>query len=39
MKKPYEKPAVIYSGRIEGRTSTCISGDDSCRTNGGPINS
>jgi hypothetical protein len=37
MKKPYEKPAIVYSQPIEARAVACSRGDDACRTNGGPV--
>jgi hypothetical protein len=39
MKKPYEKPAIVFTEKITVRATTCISGDEACRANGGPIQS
>lgn len=39
MKKPYEKPAVIDTKKLEARAVTCSRSDEACRTNGGPLNS
>ena len=39
MKKPYEKPAIIWTEKIEARAVVCSKGDDTCRVSGGPINS
>jgi hypothetical protein len=39
MKKPYEKPVIVYTEKITARTTTCISGDEACRVNGGPLQS
>jgi hypothetical protein len=39
MKKPYEKPAIIWSEAMTGRAVTCARGDEACRVSGGPIDS
>jgi hypothetical protein len=39
VKKPYEKPAIVQSQRIESRAVSCARGDSSCQANGGPIGS
>jgi len=39
MKKPYEKPAIIWTEKIEARATACAKGDEVCRLAGGPINS
>ena len=39
MKKPYERPAIVYSEPLATRAVACSRTDDSCRTQGGPINS
>ncbi len=39
MKKPCEKPAIVYSQPIESRAAACCRSNDACRTNGGPIGS
>jgi hypothetical protein len=39
MKKPYEKPAIVSTEKITSRVTVCISSDEACRTNGGPIQS
>ncbi len=38
MKKPYEKPAVIFSVPLEGRAGVCAQSDSVCAALG-PINS
>jgi hypothetical protein len=37
MKKPYEKPAIIHTEKIEARAVTCTKADASCGA--GPITS
>jgi hypothetical protein len=38
MKKPYEKPEIIYQGVIETRAASCSKNDEICRqTTGGPL--
>ena len=39
MKKPYEKPAIVYTETITVRATACARGDEACRVQGGPINS
>jgi hypothetical protein len=38
MKKPYEKPAIIHSEKVEARAVTCSKSNDSCNAPG-PITS
>jgi hypothetical protein len=37
-KKPYEKPAIIHSEKIEARATTCSKSNDAC-ANQGPVTS
>ena len=37
MKKPYEKPAIVYAEPLVARTTSCARSDEACRTSGGPI--
>jgi hypothetical protein len=37
MKKPYEKPAIVHTERIEARATSCTKADGSCGA--GPITS
>ena len=37
MKKPYEKPAIVYAGEIEARAVFCLKAGEECRQ--GPITS
>ncbi len=39
MKKPYEPPRILTTEKLVGRAVACASGDDSCRVQGGPLNS
>ena len=39
MKKPYEKPAIIHTEKIEARAVTCSKSNDACATAGGPLSS
>jgi hypothetical protein len=39
MKKPYEKPAIVYSEKVEARAVTCSKSDESTCGPGGPITS
>ena len=38
MKKPYEKPAIIHTEKIEARAVACSKADDAC-TRQGPVTS
>ena len=38
MKKPYEKPAIIHTEKIEARAASCSKSNDAC-ANQGPITS
>ena len=38
-KKPYEPPRILMTEKLTGRAVTCVSGDDTCRVQGGPLNS
>lgn len=38
MKKPYEKPAIVHTEKIEARASACSKSNDAC-TSQGPITS
>jgi len=38
MKKPYVKPAIIHSEKVEARAVQCMKADDSCGPSG-PITS
>jgi len=33
-KKPYEKPAIIHTAKIEARAVTCAKTDDQCTSRG-----
>jgi len=37
MKKPYEKPAIVHTEKIEARAASCTKSDGSCGA--GPIQS
>jgi hypothetical protein len=39
MKKTYEPPRILATEKLTGRAVACASGDETCRANGGPINS
>jgi hypothetical protein len=39
MRKPYEKPAIIWSEKLTARAVACAAADEACRQTGGPINS
>ena len=39
MKKNYEPPRILTTEKITTRAAACSKGDESCRTNGGPIES
>ena len=36
-KKPYEKPAVVYTQPMTTRAINCNKADDSCSMNGSPV--
>jgi hypothetical protein len=38
MKKPYEKPAIVHSEKVEARAVQCSKATDSCGP-GGPVTS
>jgi hypothetical protein len=38
MKKPYEKPAIIHSEKVEARAVECSKGTDTCGPTG-PVTS
>jgi hypothetical protein len=38
MKKPYEKPAIVQTTKIEARAVSCALGDEACALRG-PIGS
>jgi hypothetical protein len=38
-KKPYEKPAIVFSQVLATRAVTCIHGDAACQALGGPLES
>jgi len=38
MKKPYEKPAIVFSEPLKTRAVACAASDDACAARG-PINS
>jgi len=38
MKKPYERPRVLYTEKIEGRAVACVCGNDA-QCGAGPIQS
>jgi hypothetical protein len=38
MKKPYEKPAIIHSEKVEARAVQCSKNNDSCGPSG-PVTS
>jgi len=38
MKKPYEKPAIIHTEKIEARAVACSKSDDACASRG-PVTS
>jgi len=38
-KKSYEPPRILVIETLAARAVVCSSGDDTCRQNGGPINS
>lgn len=38
MKKPYEKPAIVWTEKLTIRAVTCAASDDACATRG-PITS
>ena len=38
MKKPYEKPAIVHSQKMEARAVQCAKSGDNCGPSG-PINS
>jgi len=37
-KKPYEKPAIIHTAKIEARAVSCSKSDDTCASRG-PVQS
>lgn len=39
MKKPYEKPAIVCTEKIESRAAVCVRSNEACRVQGGPIQS
>jgi hypothetical protein len=39
MKKPYEPPRILMTEKLTLRAAACARADDSCRVNGGPIDS
>ena len=38
-KKKYEPPRILITETLTLRAAACSKGDDSCRANGGPIDS
>lgn len=38
MKKPYEKPAIIHTEKIEARAVACAKSNDACKVTG-PVTS
>jgi hypothetical protein len=36
MKKPYEKPTIIHSEKVEARAVQCSKANDQCGTTGPP---
>jgi hypothetical protein len=39
MKKKYEAPRILTTETLTARAVACASGDDTCRQQGGPLNS
>jgi hypothetical protein len=39
MKKTYEPPRILFTEDLTGRAVSCAHGDESCRQNGGPLDS
>jgi hypothetical protein len=37
MKKPYQKPSIVHTEKLEARAVVCAKADAACDTGGGPV--